>query len=189
MALDATQVRVALTGHVFFGPGVTTDPTGFSVAGALTGFKELGYTSDDGVSFSIGKEVEEIPGWQSMDPLRLLVTAEPKSASYTLKQLNRDNWAATFGGTFTTEGVAPNEMTRWEPNDAEIVDGFFVVEFLDDGVTYQIGFRRAMNAANVEFAFVRSASVDLPHEMRALAAGAGKKPWFLLTNDPAFDVV
>lgn len=185
MALDASQVRVALTGHVFFGADVTTDPTGFSTNGALTGFKELGYTTEDGVTFTIGKETEDIMGWQSSDPLRVVVTAEPKSAAFTLRQLNKDNWATTFGGTFTTEGIAPDQTVLWEPGLAEIVEGFLVIEFEDGDDKYQIGFRRAQAAAEIEFSFVRSDSVNLPQEMRALAPADGGRPWFMRTDDLA----
>lgn len=187
MAQDTSEVRVALTGHIFFALSGVTDPTTFSVAGALAGgFVELGFTTEDGVAFSIGKETEDLMGWQSNDPLRTLITSEPKSAKYTLRQLNQDNWRTTFGGTFTDEGGG---TTLWEPTDGELVEGFYVAEFIDGADKYQIGFRHAQQAAANEFSFVRSDSVNLSHEMKALATTDGKKPWFVRTNDSTMGTV
>ena len=191
MALDATKVRVALTGHIYFQPEGDTpleDPTDLSApAGAI----DLGYTTEDGVTFTFGRDVEEIMGWQSMDPLRKLVTAEPKTAAFTLRQLERDTWLSTMGGKITELAAANVEtgagaINRWEPVVGEIPTGRILIDMDDLGILYRFGFRRAQNTAEIEFSLVRNDALNLPNEWSAVATKDGKPAFFMDTNDPAF---
>ena len=190
MALDATKVRVALTGHIYFQPEGKTpleDPTDLSApAGAI----DLGYTTEDGVTFTFGREVEEIMGWQSMDPLRKLVTSEPKTAAFTLRQLERNTWMSTMGGKITDlsgAGSGGKEKTyRWEPVVGEIPTGRLLIDMDDLGIVYRFGFRRAQNTAEIEFSLVRNDALNLPNEWSAVATKDGKPAFFMDTNDPAF---
>src|SRR5690606_3573498 len=100
MAKDATKVRVALTGTVYVAPEGTAFPTAISDAPGED-WVDLGYTTEDGVEFTFGKEITNIMGWQSRDPLRKLVTEEPKSFSMTLRQLESATFLAAFGGSIT----------------------------------------------------------------------------------------
>lgn len=190
MALNAAQVRVALTGHVYYIPTLPfAETTDLAVP---TGAVELGYTTSDGVTFNFGREVEDITGWQSADPMRKLVLAEPRSASFTLQQMSRGTWTTTMGGTVTelkAAEVGPPAVPaiyRWEPDLAKIPEGALLVDFEDGEIDYRFGFRRAQNTAEVEFALVRNAAVNLPNQWTALATSDGKKSFFMDTNDPAF---
>lgn len=188
MALDATKVRVALTGHIYFQPegdAPLEDPTDLSApAGAI----DLGYTTEDGVTFTFGRDVEEIMGWQSMDPLRKLVTSEPKTAAFTLRQLERDTWLSTMGGKITElSGASDGQPThRWEPVVGEIPTGRILIDMDDLDVRYRFGFRRAQNTAEIEFSLVRNDALNLPSEWSAVATKDGKPAFFMDTNDPAF---
>jgi hypothetical protein len=185
MALDGTRVRVALTGNVWFVPvsdttNYGTDPTDLETPdGAIN----LGYTTPEGVVFTFGREVEGLDAWQTSDVIRNLVTNEPRSMAFTLRQLERDTWLATMGGTVTSLGV---DLFRWEPVTAEIPTGALYVDLEDGELQYRVGFRRAENTAETQFSFVRNNAVNLPNEWSAVAPGGGKKSVFLDTNDPAF---
>lgn len=177
--LNAEEVRVALTGHVYFLPLGTNVPADLKVPkGAI----DLGYTTEDGVTFNIEKETEDIMGWQSTDLLRRLVTSEPKSCSFTLRQLSRDTWLSTMGGEVKKTG----DVFRWEPDEGKQVEGVILVDFIDNDITYRFGFRRAAQSAAVEFTLVRNDAVNLPNEWTALATKDGSKPFFMDTNDKAF---
>lgn len=185
MAKDATRVRVALTGSIWVADEGTTIPADVETAPGV-GFTDLGYTSEDGVTFTIGRDTEEINGWQSREPLRRLVTAEPKTVSFTLRQLERNTLLASLGGTITETGVGSG-LFRWEPDEGSIPTKVLLIDFHDGDYTYRFGFRRAQNLAEVEMNLVNNAAVDLPNEWSVLAAGTGLKSWFIDTNDPAFD--
>lgn len=185
--LNARQVRVALSGHIWYDPDLDTpDPVDLTVPATAI---DLGYTTEDGVTFNFGREVEDIMGWQSMDPLRKLVTAEPRSCSFSLRQMAREQWLATMGGTVRELKPAAADapaLYRWEPDLAKVPEGRILIDMLDDDITYRFGFRRAQNSAEVEFSLVRNDSIVLPNEWSALATGDGKPAFFLDTNDPAF---
>ena len=183
MAKNAKQVRVALTGNVWFEPDFDAPVQDADLLTApTTTAVNLGYTTEDGVSFTLSKETEDIKGWQTKDILRRLITSEPKSCSYVLRQLARDIWLATMGGAVTTTAG----VHKWEPNDGEDIEGRVWVDFVDNNIVYRFGFRRASQSASVQFTLVRNNAVNLPNEWAALATSDGQKSFYMLTNDPAF---
>ena len=192
MAKNAQEVRVALTGSVWYRKQLTgTIPDLDATAAEMTaaGFVDLGYTTTDGVTFNFGREVENIEGWQTSLPLRRLVLAEPKSAAYVLHQTNRDTWLASMGGTVTELTPAVDDdpaVYRWEPDEGQIIEGVLLVDFSDQGREYRFGFRRAQQAAEVEFQLTRTAAVNLPNTWEALALSGAQKSFYMDTNDPAF---
>lgn len=185
MAKNASRVRVALTGSVWYNPDLnatipsdlTTDPTSL-------GYADLGYTTADGVTFTLSREIEGIDGWQTSEILRQLVTAEPKQAEFVLRQLGRDEWLATNGGTITEQGTG---IYRWEPTTGQIPEGILLIDFDDLGKEYRFGFRRAQQTAEVQFSLVRNDAVNLPNTWTAVQPfNADDKAFFMDTNDPAF---
>lgn len=186
MSLDATKVRVALTGNIWYASDLDiTIPSGFSNS-AMTGFTNLGYTTEEGVEFSFSKETQDIKGWQTADTLRKLVTDEPKTASFTLRQMERATWLASMGGSITSTGTAPNEVYRWEPTTGQVPEGVVLIDFTDGALSYRFGFRRASQTAEVQFSLVRDDSIQLPNEWTALATKTGQSSFYMDTNDPAF---
>lgn len=178
--LNAEEVRVALTGHVYYIPPGKTYPTDMS---PVTDGVDLGYTTEDGVAFSFAKDTEDIMGWQTKDPLRKLVTAEPKSCSFSLRQLSRDTWLSTMGGTITKNA---DDSYLWEPDEGKQLEGAIIVEFVDGAKSARFGFRRAAQTAAVEFNLVRNDAINLPNEWTALATSDGSKASFAVFNDDAF---
>ncbi|WP_298045712.1 Ig domain-containing protein, partial [uncultured Citricoccus sp.] len=153
---------------------------------APAGGIDLGYTSEDGVAFTFGREVEDILGWQSADPLRKLSTAEPRSAAFTLQQLERGTWLSSMGGTLTELSAGPPPIYRWEPTVGQIPTGRLVIDFEDGPAKYRFGFRRAQNTAETEFSLVRNAALALSNEWTGVATSDGKTSFFMDTNDAAF---
>lgn len=85
MAKDADKVVVAATGTVYVAAVGTTPPTD-ATASLAGGFVDLGYVSEDGVTVTIGKNVEELRAWQSAEPVRRIVTARSMKASFNLME-------------------------------------------------------------------------------------------------------
>lgn len=187
MAKNASQVRVALTGSIWYTPNLNATIPSYLDAPPAE-FIDLGYTTDDGVTFTLSRETEDIPGWQTSDILRKLVTSEPKVCKFTLQQTSRDTWLAAVGGTIVQtraqNGVIP-AVYRWEPTAGVLPEGILLVDFVDVGINYRFGFRRAQQSAEVEFSLVRADSLQLPLEWTALAPASGMS-FFMDTDDPAF---
>lgn len=181
MAKDATKVRVALTGSVWVADEGATLPDDITVAPGGQ-FTDLGYTTEDGVTISIEQSTEDIPAWQSLEPLRVLVTAEPKGFNFTLRQLERTTFTTAFGGTVTTLGA--NNYLWTPPASGSIPTKVYIVEFLDESFKYRFIYRRCQQQGARELNFVRSNAVNIPLAYRALAASP--RTWEVQTNDPAF---
>lgn len=181
MAKDATKVRVALTGNIWVADENTAIPADITVSPPAP-WVDLGYTTEDGVTVSVDQTTEDLPAWQSLEPLRILVTAEPKAFNFTLRQLEKSSFTTAFGGSVVTVGV---NNYRWEPPvSGSIPTKAYLVEFLDDTIKYRFVYRRVNQAGARELNFVRSNAVNLPLSYRVLAATP--RTWEVQTNDPAF---
>lgn len=180
MAKDATKVRVALTGTVYVADENSTIPADITVTPNAS-WADLGYTTEDGVTFSLEQETEDIPGWQSLEPLRIIVTAEPKGFNFTLRQLEKQSFTTAFGGTVT--GSAGNWI--WTPPASGVQPvKAYIIEFNDDTLKYRFIYRRNQQQGARELNFVRSNAVNLPLDYKVLAASPTS--WLVQTNDPAF---
>lgn len=199
MSKDPTRVRVALTGNVWFESDLTATIQSNIMQPPTATAKDLGYTTDDGVTFSIARETNEIPGWQAMEALRVLVTAEPRSAQFTLRQMERQSWLTTMGGKVTElvaavpadPGPAALAIYRWEPDIGKLPEGMLFIDMDDElpsgvQVRYRYGFRRATQSDAVEFNLKRTDAVNLPNTWKALAPVGGLKSFYADTNDPSF---
>jgi len=86
MALNADNVRVALTGGLYYDPlGTAAAPTG--TAGALTAWTDLGFISDAGVDLKLPGAGKSTPlkAWQGGATMRTLRTAPEDSPEITFE--------------------------------------------------------------------------------------------------------
>ena len=186
MALDPDQLVVTGSGRVYTGTvGVSTIPTNISAAidtAGTDGWVELGYVSESGVTFSFGRDVKEIKGWQSRNTLRQVVTGTPTTFSCELLQWNHATLRLALGGGSIT-GTNPN--FNFIPPPASFRDErAFIVEGTDGDYSYRFIFRKGINVATAEMSFVREDPVMLPIEISILDDDAAEWPWGLQTNDP-----
>lgn len=180
MAKDATKVRVALSGTVFVADEGSTIPADITVTPSAS-WTDLGYTTEDGVTFSVEQETEDLPAWQSLEPLRSIVTAEPKGFSFTLRQLEKVSFTTAFGGSVA--GSAGNWIWTPPAEGTQVVKAF-IIEFTDGALKYRFIYRRNQQQGARELNFVRSNAVNLPLDYKVLAASPTS--WLVQTNDPAF---
>jgi len=106
MALDATKVRVGVSGEVSVGPIASAAPT--SAVSALTGFTGLGYISEDGVERTPERDSEDIKAWQGGATVRTVVTSAKTTYKFTLIETTKASVEFAFGTTVTqsaTEGT------------------------------------------------------------------------------------
>jgi hypothetical protein len=181
MAQDTDQIRVGANGHIYVAAVGTAAPTDIATAWA-SGWYDLGYTDDDGVTLTDGREIEEIPVWQLLYPARRIVTGRNYTAAFNLRQWNKGTVQFAYGGgTVTTSGG----VYKFTPPAPEVIDERALgIEWADGSLTYRIIVPRGMVTEDVETKLVRSAAADLPITFSVLGE-AGVDPWHLLTNDPA----
>jgi hypothetical protein len=190
---DPNETTVGADGYVAVASLATSMPTDIAdcipdevlAVDLAAGFADLGLLTDAGPRASFGRTVKDIPAWQSLDPVRSLVTAVPKQIEFDLEQWNEDNLSLGLGGsvvTDTTTGV------MLEPEDDSFLNYKRLIIYAEDGGKhYAFCFRRTQNVKALTFPFGHEDISALPIGMKVLKAPSGEgKAWYMLTDDPAF---
>lgn len=181
---DASQVVVGSGGTIYIAPSGSTLPT--APTGPVDGaFFDLGYISEDGISATFGVEVEDVAAFQSLLPIRRVVTGRTAEMSFTLRQWSAETFAfALGGGTFTDDGAGT--YTFFPPANADALqEKTVIIEWNDGAKNYRLCIERAVVVENVETQIVRNAAADLPITLSVLGSES-TDAWFLITDDPAF---
>lgn len=180
MAIDAAEVRVAGTGHVYVAPAGTTMPS--DVATALPAdWSDLGYVTTDGVSFTFSRETEDLNAWQG-DKIRVLTISEPKTVEFTLMQTDAAALQAAMGGGEVSGSAA--EFKYVPPTKGENTERSMVIEFMDADITYRYAFSRVQVEGDVSFTLNREGAVEYPITFGVLDSDP---PFEIFTNDAALD--
>jgi hypothetical protein len=106
MALDASNAEVAVTGAVMVGDLDATAPT--SVDGATTGFTDLGYISEDGVTESHDESTDKIKGWQNGAVVRTVNTDGSLTFQFTLLETTTAGVELAYETTVTSGAYVIN---------------------------------------------------------------------------------
>lgn len=182
MGLVPAEIVVTGTGHIYAGDVGVAFPASISDPVDLDDWVDLGYTTPAGAKFKFGRDVNLVEGWQSFDPLRIIVTKVPKEISFELLQWNQHTMKLGLGGGEVTE-PSPGEY-EYEPPDESFVDTrAFIIEGIDGEHHYRFCYRKGLNTNGVEFAFVRQDPVQFPITVQILAADGGAKPYLIQTDD------
>lgn len=180
MALQPTHVVVAGTGAVWVAPEGTALPTDI-VTPLPAAWTDIGYVGEDGVQFSFSRDQEEINAWQSAEPVRVLITNEPKTISFELLEFDRASILLAFrGGSFA--GTTP--PYTYTPPDAGVSDvRAMVIDGKDGAQTFRFAFPRVSLSGDVEWQLVRTDAVRLTMEFSVLASAT---KWTIISDLPGF---
>lgn len=184
MATDANEVVVGANGHVYVAPVGTTGPTDSTTA-LDAAFIDVGYISEDGAGVSDSKDIENIGAWQSLYPLRRIVTGREFNITFALRQWNATTVPFAFGGGDVTD-EGGGEFKYVPPAAGEIDERALVLEWEDGDKHYRLHVPRGMVAETVDTTFARNAASDLPITYSVLPVDDTTDPYELFTDDPAF---
>lgn len=180
--LNAEELIIAGNGAIHVAPVGTALPTheGSSLDAA---FAHLGYTTEDGVKFTDGKEVGEVKAWQSFYPIRRFIVARSGLAEFTLQQWNRDTVNLAFGGGEWTDVVGGHHV--YTPPDPETVDErSFVIDAADGDEDWRIVIERGLVISDVESSFTRTGPALMPITV-GITGTDDAAPWYLATDADA----
>lgn len=95
MALNTTEVHTAPSGHVYMANLATTAPT-TATAGMPAGWTEMGYTDETGVVITPVVNHFDIKAWQSLPPVKSVLTDSGLTVKFNLIQTNEVSIEAYF---------------------------------------------------------------------------------------------
>lgn len=183
MSKNAGEIVVGANGSIYVAPLATAIPA--SIGSPLdAAFSDLGYVTEDGVTWVDGKSLQSIRAWQSFYDLRRVVESKEGSIAFQMMQWNSSTVPLAFGGGEITEPV-PGDFQYTPPDPSTIDERMLAVEWADGDKDYRLTFPKGMVGDNIETNLVRTAAGILPITFSLLGDDA-LDPFILDTNDPAF---
>ncbi len=180
---DPQEITVGANGRILVADVGTAAPADISEAPSAS-WVELGYVSDEGVTFTVGKEIEDVNVWQSFYAVRRLMTAQSGALAFELAQFNRDTIPLAFGGGTVTE-VTPGAYRFTPPEPGPIDERALILEFEDGDKNYRIVVPKGMVTEDVETEINKAPNSLLPITF-GVSGQEGVAPWYLDTDDPGF---
>lgn len=185
MSQDSEEFVVAGNGGLFLAPVGTALPTNESTA-LNAAFHDCGFSTEDGVTFGVGLDFEEIMSWQSRDATRRLHTGREFTTQIELQQWNEGNLAAAFGGGTVSEVSSGHYRFDFLGDDDNVEEFAAIVKWVDGAKDYLLVMPRATANDGGEVNLNRTSAGTLPVSLKALKPDGGLKVAYILTNDPAF---
>lgn len=127
MATNSALVRAGITGVVSV--GLTSAAAPVLATSSLTGFTDLGYVTDEGVTEARGRSSNDIRAWQGGVIVRTLVTEGTMTFSWKMMETSKATIEAFYGSTVTqvaTEGtliVVPTSTGGRKSFVLDVIDG------------------------------------------------------------------
>ena len=182
MPVLGSEVRVGANGTIYVAPGGTAVPA--NVTAAWTGFTDVGYVTEEGVTIGRALTTEQIRAWQSISAIRYLVTEVAFTVSFSLLQWNETTlpfWLG--GGTVVNQGGGSFKYTI--SSSPAIDERAFGVEWTDGALKYRATIGRGMVIESGESSVTRSEGIALPITFAAMAPASGTELAAILTDDTA----
>ncbi|MFG3585137.1 hypothetical protein [Streptomyces sp. NPDC047990] len=183
MANDADNVRVGLNGSVYIAPKGTTAPADLDSAWAA-GWVDLGYLSDDGVSMEYGTDTQDINAWQSLSPVRKVLTSVNMTLGFTAIELKTATVTLYFPSATMSDvsGTVHKLSIPAAPSPDERAIG---LEWIDGTIKNRLIISRGEVTDRSAITIGRSDAVGLEMTVSAYADTAPEiAVW--LSNDPAW---
>lgn len=183
MALNSDNVRVGLNGNIYMAPKGSTAPTDLTTAWDAA-WLDLGYMSEDGVSLDLKTDVQDIKAWQSLSPVRRVLTSLDLTMQFTAIELKTPTVTAFFPGATMTDvsGTVHQLSIPAAPGPQEYAFG---MEWVDGTITNRLIIPRGEITDRGTISVHRSDAVALQMTVSAYATSAPEiATW--LSNDPAW---
>lgn len=185
MSKDATEIRSYGDGGMYLATVGTAFPAAISEEIDLDDWNHLGYTTPAGLEPTFGREEKDIDAWQSLDPVKQLLTKLPKSIKGEFLQTNGDLVLAALGGGTIEEGD-PGEFIYHPPAIGHIEEYAIILEGIEDEFKFRICYVRGKQQGEVKLPFLRDDACSIALDMKILAATDGGESFQVQTNAPGF---
>ncbi len=178
----ASEIRVGANGTLYIAPAGTAGPV--DITSAWTGFTNIGFADDTGVKLSRSMTTNTVQAWQSIAPLRYLITGVSLTAAFQLLQADKDIIPLYFGGGSITTQAAGKYLYNISSSPA-VDERVFGVEWTDAALTYRFVMGRCMVTATGDTTIGRDDAIMWNFTISAMTPTSGTVLGYLLTNDTA----
>ena len=165
MALDSTKVRAAVSGAVSMGLTTASAPTG--TGGTLTGFNDLGYISDAGVTEARSRDTNDIRAWQGGALVRTLVTSGTLTYNFVMLETKKETVELFYGATVTSAAqdgsfvIVPTSTGGRKSFVLDVVDGVELIRtYLPQAEVSEVGDRVYVNSDPIGYEVTITAYPD-----------------------------
>jgi hypothetical protein len=170
--LNPSEVQVGTAN----GPGIWIAPAGTSPPDNTSApwpspWRILGYLSDDGPTVGSSTDTEDITPWQSVVPLRSVITGRSITLQFVLWQLNQVTLGVYFDAPEPTPDADDGSIDMELRTDAPQRLHAIGIDSADAERTFRISFRRASLTAAGDMQITRGAAVPLDCTLSALDDG------------------
>jgi hypothetical protein len=170
-SLDPSEVQVGTAN----GPGIWVAPAGTEPPDSTdedyeAPWRILGYLSDDGPTVGSSTDTEDITPWQSVVPLRSVITGRSVTLQFVLWQLNAVTLAMYFDADEPTpdaDGTIDMELRTDTPQHLHAIS----IDSADAERAFRITFGRASLNSAGDMQITRGAAVPLDCTLAALDDG------------------
>lgn len=151
------EIRIAGVGRILVAPANTPGPADFTKTWDTTLWRDLGFTTADGVKVVKKDKMDPVETWQSVSPVRLVHSQRDLSLKFSLMQVNADTLPFFFGG-----GALDANLNYAVSGLPQVTERALGVEFTDGpNVTHRIVVPRGAVTETEDAAITRTAPIKL----------------------------
>ncbi|MCT9083878.1 hypothetical protein [Streptomyces fulvoviolaceus] len=192
---NSSEIRIAGVGRLYVATADTDVPTTFSsdTSTDWASWKNLGFTSGDGVTFSKKDKLEPVDVWQAVSPVHFVYSDRDLTLKFSLMQFNEDTLPFFMGGGTVEAVTGSTGVYKYDIADRPFADVRALgLEFTDvkasDGtaVTYRFGIPRGQVTAADDIKLARKSAAQLGITYTAMAAADGSALASFVMKDSAY---
>ncbi|MFD4558161.1 phage tail protein [Streptomyces sp. NPDC058469] len=192
---NSSEIRIAGVGRLYVAAADTDVPSTFSsdTATDWATWKNLGFTSGDGVTFSKKDKLEPIDVWQAVSPVHFVYSDRDLTLKFSLMQFNEDTLPFFMGGGGVSAVTGSTGVYQYDIADRPFADVRALgLEFTDvrasDGstVTYRFGIPRGQVTAADDIKLARKSAAQLGITFSAMSAADGSALASFVMKDAAY---
>lgn len=185
MAFDSTEVLVAGSATLYLATQGATVPTGLTTPGGQ--WTNVGYIDENGATFNLEKQQNNVYVWQSLDPIRVINTSFTKSVSCVLRQWDPSFMYYSFGGGTSVMGTGATGGTAYGtytyPAASENPTLAAILDTVDGSYTVRFYWPSMIVSGSISVALGRTDSMTLPITLTSLTSSSQPK---ILSNAPGW---
>lgn len=195
---NSSEIRVAGVGRLYVATADTKVPTTFSTDTSTdwASWKNLGFTSGDGVTFSKKDKLEPIDVWQAVSPVHFIYSDRDLTLKFSLLQFNEDTLPFFMGGGTVDAVTGSTGVYKYDVSGRPAADVRALgLEFTDtrasDGtaVTYRFGIPRGQVTAADDIKLARKTASQLGITFTAMSPGDTSALATFVMKDSAYAAV